>query len=76
MFINLSEKSTDLSFDMWSYRHRRDLFDLYNTFFEGTHCDVSYNVFTRFAYRFSDKHYRHTNYLNSSDDEFDYSIIK
>ena len=61
MFFDLDKKSTDLSFDMWSYRHRRDLANIYDTFFSGTRCNVSYNIFIRFAYRFSDKHYRHTN---------------
>ncbi len=64
MFFDLDKKSTDLSFDMWSYRHRRDLANIYDTFFSGTRCNVSYNIFIRFAYRFSDKHYRHTNYLH------------
>jgi len=69
--FGLNKKSTDMSFDTWSYRYRKDLANLYETFFVRTHCDVSYNVFIRFAYRFSDKDYRLSNYLDSSDDEYD-----
>ena len=68
--FDLNKKSSDMSFDSWSYRHRKDLANLYNTFFVRTHCNIRYNVFIRFAYRFSDKHYRYTQYLSSSKDEF------
>ena len=67
--FNSNTKTTDLSFDMWSYCHRKDLANLYDMI-TGTHCDVSYETFIRFAYRFSDKHYRYTQYLSSSEDEF------
>ena len=72
--FDYNTKSTDMSFSVWTYSHRKSLRLIYQQFFRGTYAEVNYKTFLKFAYRNSDKNCKWARYpwCSSSDEDSQY----